>query len=77
VNCEICTSGATQPGRTTITLERGPTTLVFKEVPAQVCVNCGEAYVDQETTSELMRIAEEAVRAGVHVDVREFTAKAA
>lgn len=77
MNCVICTGGGTQPGKTTITLERGAATLVFKGVPAQVCENCGEAYVGQETTEKLLRLAEEAVRAGVQVDIREFIAKAA
>lgn len=77
MNCVICTGGETRPGKTTITLERGAATLVFKEVPAQVCENCGEAYVDREITEELMRIAEEAIRAGVQVDIRGFAGKAA
>ena len=47
MNCMICNHERTQPGTVTVTLERGPTTLVFKNVPAQVCANCGEAYVDE------------------------------
>jgi hypothetical protein len=43
-------------------------------VPALICDNCGEEYVDEETTSRLLAIAEEAVRAGVHVDVRDYIA---
>ncbi|MGQ0571780.1 MAG: type II toxin-antitoxin system MqsA family antitoxin, partial [Armatimonadota bacterium] len=66
--------GETQLGKTTVTLERGGTTLVFKGVPAQVCPNCGEAYVDEEITKRLLRIAEEAARSGVQVDIREFIA---
>jgi YgiT-type zinc finger domain-containing protein len=70
----ICKNGQTQPGTTTVTLERGDTTLVFKAVPAQVCETCGEAYVDDMTTEQLLADAEAAVRAGVQVEVRAFVA---
>jgi hypothetical protein len=57
-----------------VTLERAGATLVIKSVPAQICDNCGEAYVDEEITRQLLGIAEEALRTGVQVDVREFAA---
>jgi YgiT-type zinc finger domain-containing protein len=72
MKCVICKHGETQSGHTTVTLERGQTLLVFKNVPAQVCANCGEAYVSQEVTAQLLEEAEEAVRAHVQVDVREL-----
>jgi YgiT-type zinc finger domain-containing protein len=74
MRCVICKHGETQAGRTAVTFERGGATLVIKSVPAQICDNCGEAYVDEGTTSQLLEIADEAVRAGVQVDVREFAA---
>jgi hypothetical protein len=49
-------------------------TLVFRGVPAQVCENCGEEYVDEDTTRDLLQVAEEAARAGAQVDVREYVA---
>ena len=74
--CVVCRIGQTRPGRTTVTLERAAMTLVFKGVPAQVCRNCGEAYVDQETTRRLLQDAEEAASSGVQVDIREFVGAA-
>jgi len=74
MNCVICKQGDTQPGNVTVTLERGGTTLVFKQVPAQVCANCGEAYLDDATTSQLLEDAEAALKAGVQVEVRAFVA---
>ena len=74
MECMICKVGDTQPGTVTVTLERGSTTLVFKHVPAQVCENCGEAYVDDTTTEQLLAAAEAAVKAGVQVEIREFAA---
>jgi YgiT-type zinc finger domain-containing protein len=74
MKCVICKNGETQPGKTTVTLELGGTTLVVKRVPARVCDNCGEAYVDEEVTRELTHAVTEALRAGFQVDVREFVA---
>jgi YgiT-type zinc finger domain-containing protein len=76
VKCVICKVGETRPGRTTVTLERETTTLVFKAVPAEVCANCGEAYVADEVTRQILAAAEHAARSGVQVDVREFVGAA-
>ena len=74
MTCVICKNGETQLGKATVTLEREDTTLVIKGVPAQVCANCGEEYVDEETSSCLLKTAEEAACAGVQVDVRQYIA---
>lgn len=74
MKCVICKLGETRPGKATVTLERDSTILVVKGVPASVCANCGEEYVDEETTARLLQAAEEAAKAGVQVDVREYVA---
>jgi hypothetical protein len=43
-------------------------------VPAQVCENCGEQYVDADTTARLLGEAEKAAAAGVQVEVRAYAA---
>ena len=57
-----------------MTLERDGVILVFRKVPAEVCEVCGEEYVDEQTTARLLAEAEEAVQAGVQVDIREYVA---
>jgi YgiT-type zinc finger domain-containing protein len=74
MNCVICKHGQTSLQEVTITLERGPLTLVFKSVPAEVCENCGEQYVSSEITSRLLAEAEKAAAAGVQVEVRAYAA---
>jgi YgiT-type zinc finger domain-containing protein len=74
MKCVICRQGETTSGQVTVTLERGNTTLVFKRVPAQVCTNCGEAYVDETVTAQLIEAAEAALQAGVQVEIRSFAA---
>ena len=72
MECVLCRCGETQPGHTTVTLERGGSVIVFKQVPAQVCCNCGHAYVDRPVSRELLKTAEEEIRSGVQMAVREF-----
>lgn len=74
MKCVICKYGETMPGKATVTLEQDGTTVVIKDVPARVCTTCGEEYVDEEIAGQLLKIAEEATRAGVQVDVRRYKA---
>jgi YgiT-type zinc finger domain-containing protein len=72
MKCLICKQAETRPGMTTVTLERDDLTFVVKNVPAQVCPNCGEAYIDEEITQQLFSTAEQMSRSGALVDVREY-----
>jgi len=74
MKCLLCKYGETQPGTVTVTLERGSLTLVVKGVPAEVCSNCGEEYVDEETTRRLLETAEKEASAGAQVEIRQYAA---
>lgn len=74
MKCVICKQGETRPGIATVTLERDSTMLIVRSVPAQVCENCGEEYINEGITAKLLQQAEEAVKAGVQVDVRTYVA---
>jgi YgiT-type zinc finger domain-containing protein len=71
-SCPICKHGERRSGTTTITLSRDGSTIVFEKVPADVCDNCGESYLTEETTQRLFREADAAARAGFRVAVREY-----
>ena len=68
--------GGTSAGETTVMLERDGMTIVFREGPALVCENCGEAFHDEAVTAALLKQAEQAAAAGVQVDVRRFAVAA-
>ena len=72
MRCVICKQAETEFGTTTVTLERDGLTLVVKNVPAQVCPNCGEAYVEEKTAADLLKTAEQMARAGAQVDIRQY-----
>ncbi len=77
MNCIVCRHGETHPGATTVVFHRDGRTLVVNEVPAEVCENCGEAYVAEDVTTELLRMAAEAHQAQAIVLVRDYAALAA
>ncbi|HOC30754.1 MAG TPA: type II toxin-antitoxin system MqsA family antitoxin, partial [Armatimonadota bacterium] len=58
MKCIVCRQDRTEPGETTVTLERDDLTMVVRGVPARVCPNCGEAYVDDLVASGLLLMAE-------------------
>ncbi|MEK0432083.1 MAG: type II toxin-antitoxin system MqsA family antitoxin [Betaproteobacteria bacterium] len=72
MKCVICKHGDTELSTTTMTLERDGAVVAFKDVPAQVCRNCGEAYVAEEISAKLLGMAEQSVRDGIEVGVRKY-----
>jgi YgiT-type zinc finger domain-containing protein len=74
MKCVVCRQGETRPGRTTVVLQRGSATVVINDVPAQVCENCGEEYVDEQVAESVLAAAEASARAGVRVEIRDYVA---
>ncbi|GAB2591720.1 type II toxin-antitoxin system MqsA family antitoxin [Nitrincola alkalisediminis] len=74
MKCVICKQGETQPGMTTVTLTRGEVTLVIKNVPADICENCGEYYLSDVISRKVMAMAEEALKHNQEVEVIQFAA---
>jgi YgiT-type zinc finger domain-containing protein len=74
VKCVVCRLGESRPGKTTVVLQRGGATVVINDVPAQVCENCGEEYVDESVAEKVLAAAEASARAGVRVEIRDYVA---
>ncbi|HCW90192.1 MAG TPA: hypothetical protein DHU56_09110 [Marinobacter sp.] len=74
MKCAICKTGETHPGTTTITMTRGEATIVIKNVPAEVCDNCGEYYLDEAISAKVLSMAEEAIKQNHEVEVIQFAA---
>ena len=70
--CPICKCGHTAPGFASVLLERDAMTLLFKSVPAQVCDNCGEEFIDETVTAKLLNTVDAAARDGVQVELRRY-----
>jgi YgiT-type zinc finger domain-containing protein len=74
MTCVICKQGETHPGKVTVTLQRGEATVIFKEVPAEVCENCGEYFLSETVSEELLQRADEAVKKGAEIEVQRYAA---
>ncbi len=74
MRCVLCRHGDTRPGEVTVTLQRGETIVVTKNVPAEVCENCGEYYLSESVTDKVMARAEEAVKNGAELEILRYAA---
>ena len=50
--CDLC-GGELRSGKTTLEIWRGEELLVIKDVPADVCQQCNEAYISAEVSERL------------------------
>ena len=74
MNCVICKTGHTIPGKVTITLQRNESVVVIKDVPAQVCDDCAEYYLDEVVAARIYALAEDAVSRHAEVEVLRYAA---
>jgi YgiT-type zinc finger domain-containing protein len=72
--CLICRDAETIDGLTSVTFERGEMKLVINNVPARVCPNCGEAYVEEDDAVQLLNRAEAKYQAGILDSALDFSA---
>lgn len=72
MKCLICKNGNTLNQTTTVTLELGGRTFIFKKVPARVCENCGEQYVEEETSRRLLTLVSEVEKAGLEFTIAKY-----
>ena len=72
--CPTCKNGSLKPGTATVTLERGEALIILKEVPADVCDNCGAYFLSSETSQQLYTKASEAIKKGTQVEILKLTA---
>ncbi|MCL1463908.1 type II toxin-antitoxin system MqsA family antitoxin [Argonema galeatum] len=74
MKCVTCKHGQTQPGLVTVTLERDESIVIIKKVPAEVCDNCGEYYLSNDITAQVLQRAEVAIDNGAEVEIIRYAA---
>lgn len=72
MKCMICKTGETHAGNTTVTLHRGQTVVVIRDVPAEICEDCGEYYPDDATANRVY--AEQGFLRHVEVEIQRYAA---
>lgn len=74
MTCYFCKTGETAPGETTVTLDRNGAVIVVRGVPADVCRQCGEAFLSVEVADEVSRRADKAVENGAEIEILKYAA---
>ncbi len=74
MKCVICRHGETNPGDVHVSLQRGRTIIVVRDVPAEVCENCQEYFLSEEVTEQVLGQAEGAVARGAEIEVVGYAA---
>ncbi len=74
MQCVICKHGQTQVGLVTVTLERDNSIVIIKQVPADVCDNCGEYYLSDKIAEQVLQRAETAINNGAEVEIIRYAA---
>lgn len=69
MTCTICKVGTTEKGLVTVNLERGSTIVLIKNVPAQICQNCGHYYLDSDTTKMILERGNDAIQKGAELEI--------
>jgi len=66
--CPIC-GGREKLSKTTYTVDLGFGVLVVRDVPAKVCSQCGEEWIDNSTAKTLEKLVKEAHKKKTQVEV--------
>lgn len=74
MQCVFCWCGETNAGAVTVTLQCGDSKVIIKGVPAEVCAHCGESYLSEAISDEVLKLAEDAVKRGAEVEILRFAA---
>ncbi len=74
MQCFVCKSGKVMPGRTTYMVERNGHVAVIRDVPAEICAQCGEEYFEAQIAQALYDQTESVLRAGREVEITKFAA---
>jgi len=69
MNCVICKTGTTVAGKTNTLFERSGSFVIVKDIPAQICKQCGEAYLDEKTTEKLYTTTNTILNSGAELEV--------
>jgi YgiT-type zinc finger domain-containing protein len=74
--CPLC-GGAKAPGTTTFAVDLQFGVVVIREVPALVCSQCGDAWIEDAVVERLETVTAEARRKKTVVEVARWTDVAA
>lgn len=69
--CALC-GGKKRKGKTTYTVELGFGVVVIRHVPALICTQCAEEWIEADIANELEKIVESARNKKLELEVVAF-----
>ena len=69
MECVICKNGSTIAGTVSVTIDRDNSIVVVKDVPAQICNNCGQYYLSDSIAEKVFTLASESIARGAEIEV--------
>ncbi len=72
MTCPLCKTGSMKPGVTTVVLTKGDLTVVFKNVPALVCDDCGDYILEESIATIIHERAEQSFASGQEIAISQF-----
>jgi YgiT-type zinc finger domain-containing protein len=74
MKCLVCKHNRFRKGTTVLPIERG--NAIITDIPARVCENCGETYIDEETAQEVQDLANETLNGEIsYTEARGLSAR--
>ncbi len=64
MTCLVCKHNRFKKGTTILPIERRKVILLITDIPARVCENCSETYLDEETAEGVQDLANRTLAAG-------------
>ena len=65
MKCPVCSNTMVE-GKTTLTLDKGKNaTIVIKEVPGMICNQCGETFINIQTTRHVEHLVKTVQKSGL------------
>ncbi len=72
MTCPLCKMGMMKPGRTTVVLTKNEATVIFKHVPAIICDDCGDYFLDEQTATDVYNRAQQVFSSGQELAISTF-----
>ncbi len=74
MKCTICKNGKCKKGITSIMFDKSGTIVIFKNVAAMICDNCGAKFINDEISSLLLKQVREARKNGSELEILNLKA---
>jgi len=72
MECLICKNGTTKEGFDTVSFEKEGHLIVIRQVPGEVCENCGHFYIDSAVAVELQKKTKKAIADGAELEIFKY-----